>query len=111
MHSNLCICLLFLSQPLIILQGNIMYAWARTGQNTPLGLDFKDTPVEGDGFAVGPGTQFEWIALQVHYQQLQKSTGARSGPPHMQHVYTHTRTRTRTRARARAHTSGPSYCH
>ena len=51
-----------------------MYAWARTGQSTPLGLDFKDTPVEGDGFAVGPGTKFEWVALQVHYQQLHQST-------------------------------------
>ena len=55
-------------------RGNIVYAWARTGQSTPLGLDFKDTPVEGDGFAVGPGTRYEWVALQVHYQQLHPST-------------------------------------
>jgi len=51
-------------------QGSIMYAWARTGQTTPIGLDFADTKVEGDAFAVGPGTQFEWFALQIHYQQL-----------------------------------------
>ena len=51
-------------------QGSIMYAWARTGQTTPIGLDFADTNLEGDGFAVGPGTNFEWIALQIHYQQL-----------------------------------------
>lgn len=50
-----------------------MYAWARTGQSSPIGLDFKDTSIDGDGFAVGPGTEFEWIALGVHYQQLQKS--------------------------------------
>ena len=28
-------------------QGSIMYAWARTGQTTPIGLDFADTELEG----------------------------------------------------------------
>jgi hypothetical protein len=55
-------------------QGSIVYAWARTGQTTPLGLDFKDTPVQGDGFEVGPGTKYEWVALQIHYQQLHSAT-------------------------------------
>ena len=51
--------------------GAIMYAWARTGQTTPIGLDFEDAKAAGDvGFAVGPGTSYEWIALQIHYQQL-----------------------------------------
>ena len=54
-------------------QGNIMYAWARTGQTSPIGLDFAETQLDGDGFAVGPGSRFEWFALQVHYQQLSSS--------------------------------------
>ena len=33
-------------------QGNIMYAWARTGQTSPIGLDFANA-AHGDGFAVG----------------------------------------------------------
>lgn len=57
-------------------RGSIMYAWARTGQKVPLGLNFSDTKSDGDGFAVGPGTNVEWIALQIHYQQL-KSTPVR----------------------------------
>ena len=56
--------------------GSIVYAWARTGQTTPIGLDYRDTKVDGDGFAVGPGTSYEWLSLQVHYQQL----GGRSVP-------------------------------
>lgn len=56
--------------PSLCNNGNIMYAWARTGQKTPLGLDFADVESEGDGFSVGPGTAYEWIALQIHYQQL-----------------------------------------
>ena len=50
-------------------QGQIVYAWARTGQTTPIGLDFAEAA--GDlGFAIGPGTSYEWFALQIHYQQL-----------------------------------------
>lgn len=51
-------------------RGRIIYAWARTGQKNPLPLDFSDSPMKGDGFPVGTGTPTEWIALQVHYQQL-----------------------------------------
>ena len=50
--------------------GEIVYAWARTGQAKPIGLDFADTPVKGDGFEVGPRSRFEWLAIQIHYQQL-----------------------------------------
>ena len=60
-------------------QGTIMYAWARTGQTTPIGLAFSDT-LDGDGFAVGPGSRFEWFALQIHYQQLSsRDVADRSG--------------------------------
>ena len=55
-------------------KGSIVYAWARTGQTTPIGLDFAETGVDGDGFAVGPGTKYEWFALQIHYQQLGEAT-------------------------------------
>jgi hypothetical protein len=51
-------------------QGNIIYAWARTGQKTPLPLDFEAAGHKGDAFPVGPGTPTEWIALQIHYQQM-----------------------------------------
>ena len=47
-------------------RGRIVYAWARTGQKTPLGLDFDS----GDAFAVGLDTNIRWFAVQIHYQQL-----------------------------------------
>ena len=50
--------------------GKIMYAWARTGQKTPLGLNFSDVKSKDVAFAVGTGTQYEWVALQIHYQQM-----------------------------------------
>ena len=50
-------------------QGSIMYAWARTGQTTPIGLDFGDAP-GGAAYQVGAGGT-GWVALQVHYQQLE----------------------------------------
>uniref|UniRef100_A0A7S2IJC8 Copper type II ascorbate-dependent monooxygenase C-terminal domain-containing protein n=1 Tax=Haptolina brevifila TaxID=156173 RepID=A0A7S2IJC8_9EUKA len=60
--------------------GNIMYAWARTGQTTPLGLNFDDVQSSSAGFKVGPGTNYEWIVLQIHYQQLNpKPVPDRSG--------------------------------
>lgn len=54
-------------------QGEIIYAWARTGQTAPLGLDLKDTFAQGDGFDVGPGSKYAWIAVEIHYQQLHSS--------------------------------------
>ncbi len=50
--------------------GRIVYAWARTGQTSPLSLDLKQSGSGSDAFPVGPGTPTEWFALQVHYQQL-----------------------------------------
>ena len=47
----------------------ILYAWARTGQTTPIGLDFGDAP-GGAAYQVGAGGT-GWVALQVHYQQLE----------------------------------------
>ena len=47
-------------------QGSIMFAWARTGQITPIGLDFADSQLEGDGFAVGPGTKFPNQAATIN---------------------------------------------
>lgn len=52
------------------MSGHIVYSWARTGQSTPVGLDFFGDGLAGDGFAVGPGTPNEWFSLQVHYQQM-----------------------------------------
>lgn len=56
--------------------GSIIYAWARTGQKTPLGLDLSgpDSPVAGAGFAVGPGTQVSWFAVQLHYQNMESAS-------------------------------------
>ena len=51
-------------------KGRILYAWARTGQKTPLGLDFRDVRPSGAAYAVGPHSQIEWLALQIHYQQM-----------------------------------------
>uniref|UniRef100_A0A7S4EUW3 Copper type II ascorbate-dependent monooxygenase C-terminal domain-containing protein n=1 Tax=Chrysotila carterae TaxID=13221 RepID=A0A7S4EUW3_CHRCT len=51
--------------------GDLLYAWARTGQKTPIGLDFNESGVADAAYAVGAGTDIEWLALQVHYQQME----------------------------------------
>ena len=51
-------------------RGSIVYAWARTGQQSPIGLNFDDSGSQGDAYAVGPGSSIRWFALQIHYQQL-----------------------------------------
>lgn len=51
-------------------RGSIVYAWARTGQETPVGLDFDTSERAGDAYAVGPGTSIQWLAVQIHYQQF-----------------------------------------
>mgnify|MGYP002631796313 CR=1 FL=1 len=56
-------------------RGGIVYAWARTGQTSPIGLDFDESATgTGDAYAVGPGTSVQWFALQIHYQQLSSSS-------------------------------------
>jgi len=51
-------------------RGSIVYAWARTGQKVPIGLNFDSSGSFGDAYAVGEGTAIKWFALQIHYQQL-----------------------------------------
>ena len=58
---------------------HILYAWARTGQTTPIGLDFS-TSAAGLGFAVGNGLSH--VSLQIHYQRTEATSvlhGDRSG--------------------------------
>ena len=58
----------------------ILYAWARTGQTAPIGLDFANGAVPGLGFAIGAGLSH--VSLQIHYQRTEATTvlhGDRSG--------------------------------
>jgi hypothetical protein len=52
--------------------GNIIYAWARTGQATPQGLELGswDGPAPGTGYEVGDGSKAAWFAVQIHYQNM-----------------------------------------
>ena len=52
--------------------GNILYAWARTGQTMAQGLslDSREGPAPGAGYAVGPGSRVSWLAVQLHYQNM-----------------------------------------
>ena len=49
--------------------GRLIYAWARTGQTTPIGLDFDLWGRNlGYGYAIGAGGITQ-LSLQIHYQQ------------------------------------------
>lgn len=50
-----------------------LYAWARTGQQTPIGLDYRNASLSGAGFAVGRDSGIQWLALHIHYQQTSSS--------------------------------------
>lgn len=52
--------------------GSIIYAWARTGQETPQGLELGswNGPAPGAGYAVGAGSRVAWFAVQIHYQNM-----------------------------------------
>ena len=56
----------------------LIYAWARTGQTAPIGLDFDSwDPAAGYGYplglsAAGPLTH---VSLQIHYQQVGVGVG------------------------------------
>ena len=56
------------------LPGRIIYAWARTGQTTPIGLDFlaEKAPTGGLGFAIGEAAGLQWVSLQIHYQRPER---------------------------------------
>ena len=49
---------------------DIVYAWARTGQQTPIGLDFATDPAAkaNMGFNVG-AHGIRYVSLQIHYQR------------------------------------------
>ena len=51
--------------------GRIWYAWARTGQSEPIGLNFEE---HGSGLGYEVGRDFASVSLQVHYQQLRSAT-------------------------------------
>ena len=60
--------------------GPMLYAWARTGQTSPIGLDL-DTwdAAAGYGYVIGKG-RMTHVSLQIHYQQSSKvPTVDRSG--------------------------------
>ena len=50
-----------------------LYAWARTGQQKPIGLNYRNASLSGAGFAVGRGSGIQWLALHIHYQQTSSS--------------------------------------
>lgn len=57
--------------------GRLLYAWARTGQTAPIGLDLDSW---GDGFGYEIGKGLSHISLQIHYQQQSRvPTTDRSG--------------------------------
>lgn len=53
--------------------GNIIYAWARTGQTTPQGLELSSaaTGTAGLAYGVGPGSDIGHFSLQLHYQNME----------------------------------------
>jgi len=47
--------------------GKLIYAWARTGQTTPIGLDLNSwNPSMDFGYAIGDSLRY--VSLQIHYQ-------------------------------------------
>lgn len=54
---------------------DVLYSWARTGQDRPQGLNFSDSPVSGLGFEVGLCSnkqaeyRYRYLSLQIHYQR------------------------------------------
>jgi hypothetical protein len=49
--------------------GRILYAWARTGQSTPIPLNLAAANASGLGFEVGERGGLTHVSLQVHYQR------------------------------------------
>ena len=49
---------------------DIVYAWARTGQTTPIGLDLHaERATAGLGFEIGGKSGITFVTLQLHYQR------------------------------------------
>ena len=47
----------------------LVYAWARTGQTTPIPLDLTQSPIRGAAFAVD---DYSWFVINIHYQVFSK---------------------------------------
>ena len=60
-------------------RSDIIYAWARTGQTVPIGLDLHaESEVAGLGFEVGQ-SGYRYLSIQIHYQRLSDATPLRHG--------------------------------
>lgn len=60
--------------------GRLLYSWARTGQTSPIGLDFDSWNASaGFGYQIGDEVGITHLSLQMHYQQGRQPSMDRSG--------------------------------